>query len=147
MTMHEHGVSLSHYQLLFLSVCLAEYCQVGEYHDGAWNPKRYRARYYRIHTIHFEFARVRISFYEFLVLFGGVPARKYWDKREQCRRYPCVQDHNCNNFFRNGHGILQWFHDGIVSVQIIQTRNKKHGEEKWNGVHWVYHVSVSAIRI
>lgn len=115
MTMHQHGVSLSHCQLLFLAICLAKYCQIGEYHDGAWNPEWYWARYYRIHSIHLEFTYVRMRFYVFFVLVGCVPSGEYRNKWKQCRRYPCVQNHNCNNFLRYGHGIFQWFHNRIVS--------------------------------
>lgn len=88
--MHQHGIAMTHHQLLLLTIGLTKDSQVSEYHDGAGYPERYWARYYGIVFIHHKCALLGMFVDEQPVLLRRVPANKNGQEREQCRRYPCV---------------------------------------------------------
>lgn len=89
-TMHQHGITMSHHQLLLLTICLTKYGQIGEYHNGAGYPKWYWTRYDGIVFINNKCALLGMLCNETHVLLRCIPANKDGQEREQCRRYPCI---------------------------------------------------------
>lgn len=55
--------------------------------------------------------------HKYLVLVSRVPAYENGQKREQSRRYPCVQQHNANDAFCHANRILERLHNRIVSAK------------------------------
>jgi len=117
---HQHRVAVAHHQLLLLAVGLAEDGQVGEYHDGAGDPERNGARDDGVVLVHHEGALIRVLQDEELVRRGGVPADEDGQEREQCRRYPRVQQHNADHAFRHANRILQRLNNRIVSGRRVE---------------------------
>lgn len=89
-TMHQHGITMSHHQLLLLTIGLTKYGQIGEYHNGAGYPKWYWTRYDGIVFINDKCALFRMLCNETHMLLRCIPANKDGQEREQRWRYPCI---------------------------------------------------------
>lgn len=123
--MHQHGISMAHHQLLLLSIGLAENCQIGENHDGAGYPERYRARYDGVVLVHHKRAHLRILPDVNLMLPSGIPAHEDGQKREKRRRYPDVNQHNANHTFSHTNRILEWLNNRIVSAKRVKLKRSR----------------------